>query len=329
MMSRRRNKPSTPDPQPPALPAAHTAESPQAVDNAALLERLAALETLMAGEDGSPAARRRRELAAEEARTTRPPGAAPEKATHCPYCGTPDSATGWRLLGSIPGGWVQTEGGRTGWACRACADVAQPPFINGSRTIPNPYELSSLLISAHFDLPPIRWLALFGGRYNLIWEYANRPGTAPWSHIPDLERWERVATLAARRHEVGMGALPAVDWEAWFTSPTTVIEPRYNFELGAVAPTPVSRHKTGPDPNTPERLAEEEQLVETLLKAKRRREKEDEAAAAEARARKERAAEVRAHYLEHRKVLDEQYREGRDKLRAEYQAVLEREGLEQ
>lgn len=329
MMSRRKKKTPPPTPeaqQPEQAPIEPPPASPQAVDNSALLGRLAALEKAMQGEDVGPAAQHRRQLAAEHARTHRPAGPAPEKATHCPYCGTPDSTTGWRLLEVIPGN-AYHDSVRNGWACTPCANVVQPPYVNGTRTLPNNYDVRSLLISAHFGIPPLRWLARFGGRYGLLWEYATKPGTGPWSHIPDLDRWEHVAGAAESRAQVGMNSAIAPNWERYLTTPTTVVDLRYDHQLGSMRPMFVPKEPELPDPNTPERLAEEEQLVEQLLKAKRLREKEEEAAEADELARQARADEVRRHYLEHRKALDEQYKAGRADLRAQYLAVLEHEGL--
>lgn len=330
MMSRRKKKtqqPASEAQKPAPAPVEPPATDPQPVDNSALLDRLAALEKAMQGEDVGPAAQHRRQLAAEHARTHRPAGPAPEKATHCPYCGTPDSTIGWRLLEVIPGE-LYKEGVRNGWACTVCADVVQPPYVNGGRTLPNSYDIRSLLISAHFGITPLRWLARFGGRYGLLWEYATKPGTGPWSHVPDLDRWEHVAKLAERRHEVGMAAAAPINWEWWWkgeTVPTRHMQ--YDETLGMLRPMLGYEPAPLPDSNTPEQLAEEEQLVEDLLKAKRRKEKEDEAAASAAAARQARADEVRRHYLEHRKALDEQYKAGRAELRAQYLAVLEHEGL--
>ncbi|MFJ3093596.1 hypothetical protein [Streptomyces hydrogenans] len=329
MMSRRKKKtqPVTPEAQQPVQAPVEPPASPQPVDNTALLDRLAALEKAMEGEEVGPVAQHRRQLAAEHARTHRPAGPAPEKATHCPYCGTPDSATGWRLLEVIPGNAYQ-EGVYNGWACTPCANVAQPPYVNGSRTIPNSYDLRSLLISTHFDIPPLRWLAHFGGRHKLTWEYATKPGIGPWSHVPDLDQWEHVAKLAERRHEAGVGGAAPIDWEWWWKRETVLVRKmQYDDTFNMYRPMPSYEPAPLPDSDTPEQLASEEQLVEELLKAKRRKEKEDEAAASADAARQARADEVRQHYLEHRKMLDEQYKAGRAELRAQYLAVLEHEGL--
>ncbi|TRV71178.1 hypothetical protein FKN01_32075 [Streptomyces sp. 130] len=315
MMSRRRR--NTPDPQPePTQPPATPAP------DAAILERLATLEKTISGQDTGPIAVHNRQVLEEQARDTRPAGPGP--VPHCSYCGLQDSSTGWR----------RTPSARGGWACTGCSLVANPPFVNGRRTVPHSHDVPGLLASAYFDIEPIPWLLKFGQRFGLDWPYATEPSTTAWAHVGDLAQWRKVAALAVDRKRVGMNYLPPFDWEAWHNRP----EPDMRRVLvggghGEIPRTQlVEVQPEAPDPAEVERqalaqLAAEEKDVARRLKALRRQEKEAAAAASEAAAKAVRIEEIRTHYHVHRDRLEGQYKVGLEELRQALHVALEREGL--
>ncbi|MFE7803322.1 hypothetical protein ACFU51_01345 [Streptomyces sp. NPDC057430] len=320
MKPRRRRTPAQP------AHAPQTAVEPTPAPAAApdVLARLAALEGAVSAaaeaQDLTPAGRHNAKVRKEQARTTRPAGPGP--VAHCPMCGTRESPTGWRLA----------EETRTGWCCTECANVIEPPYIRGSRRIPHPSHVTSLLASSFLGIEPVWWLTTFGARYGLTWGLATDPTAGargqqlapgatgvPWSHVKDLPHWRMVARLAERRLAAGMGALPPVDWNAYFNPPEPVI--RHRYEGKTIVPAFVQVPQAGENPNTPERLAAEATAVEELLKARRRQAKEAEAAAAE----KVRQAEVRRHYREHEARLEAEIREHRAALRRDLRKALGKE----
>lgn len=314
MMSRRRR--NTPDPQPePTQPAATPAP------DAAILERLALLEKTISGDDIGPTAVHNRQVLEEQARDTRPPGPGP--VPHCSYCGLEDSATGWR----------RTPSARGGWACTGCSIVANPPFVNGRRTVPHSHDVPGLLASAHFDIDPIPWLLAFGQRYGLDWPYATEPSSTAWAHVGDLAQWRKVAALAVDRQTVGMNYLPPFDWDVWRTAPgpdmrwapVRDLDGGYRSQLVEVQP-------KAPDLAEVERqalaqLEAEEKDVARRLKVLRRQEKEAAAAASEAAAMDARRSEIHDIYVAHRQRLEQQHKAELRELRRAQDIALEREGL--
>lgn len=318
-MARRKFRKSPETPQ--AAPETVRAPEPAPAPDTALLARLSALEEAVKGEDLTPAAVHNRTVLKERARTTRPAGAGP--AANCPYCGTVESSTGWRLM----------EARRTEWACTACADVAEPPYVNGSRRIPHERDVPSLLACARLGIPPLFWFAAFASRYGLRWQLATNPGAGPlgqklapgagngpWSHLADMPRWREVAALAEKRSQAGMGAFPPFDLATYFKGPAAVLRPTWDAAAGGPRLGHADVYDEAPDPNTPEQLAAEAAAVEGLLKAQRLKAKELEAAAAE-KARKD---DVRRHYRAHQRKLEQEIKRQRAALRQDLSAALGR-----
>lgn len=314
MMSRRRR--NTPDPQPepiqPAVPA----------PDAAILERLALLEKTISGQDTGPIAVHNRQVLEEQARDTRPAGPGP--VPHCSYCGLEDSATGWR----------RTPSARGGWACTGCSLVANPPFVNGRRTVPHPHDVPSLLASAHLGIPPIQWLVRFGQRYGLDWTFATDPTPTAWAHVGDLAQWRKVAALAVDRLTVGMDHRPPFDWEAHFNAPGPDVRavPVRDFETGVYRSQWMEMPPKQVEPGEARRLAlaqleTEEKDVARRLKALRRQEKEAAAAASEAAAMDARRSEIHDIYVAYRQRLVQQHKADLRELRRAQDIALEREGL--
>lgn len=318
MSRRRRNNP----PEKPSAPPQAAEQSETTYVNAALLERLEALEKAVEADAVGPIAAFNRQVLAEQARTTRPAGPGP--VSHCPYCGTGDSPTGWRLA----------DNSRGGWACTTCADIARPPFVDGRRTVPHAHEAAGLLASAYLGTPPIGWLVRFGARYGLEWGYATGPGAAPWSHVSDLDRWREVAALAVDRQRVGMDHRPPVDWDAHFNRPAPELALVHvpDWETGASSPRYVEVPPAAPEPEALERAAREKlsaeaKTVANLLKDRQRAEKEAAAREAEEAGRAARVEEIAKHYREHLQQIDQEAAYKREALRDAQRFALEREGL--